>query len=309
MKNFITFSQNQTKEFSVNVEKDEIRKLLHQIFNSFLLTKWGYIKPDSLISIRYFLRKERFTQYCRLIQSVPEGLKRCQESDRKLVNNVIRKKSPCFHYCHAGLVDFAFPVQFSSGLIPIIGGQLLFHPYSEKEKEELLDKIKDLPLERDLLRKALEDVPIIPFKTIKGIVALLMTILEQFPEKESIKIISEISGQKISKYEKIEKIIAFLKAHYKENFSIKELSEKIEISPYYLSHLFKKEMGISVMKYRDYLRIITAKEMLQNTNLTITNIAFSLGWNDSNYFSYIFKKETGLSPSNFRKIHLKSNIL
>ena len=112
MKNFITFSQNQTKEFSVNVEKDEIRKLLHQIFNSFLLTKWGYIKPDSLISIRYFLRKERFTQYCRLIQSVPEGLKRCQESDRKLVNNVIRKKSPCFHYCHAGLVDFAFPVQF-----------------------------------------------------------------------------------------------------------------------------------------------------------------------------------------------------
>ncbi len=308
MKNFTVFSENQTKEFSVEVEKDEIRKLLHQIFNSFLFTKWGYIKPDSLISIRYFLRKERFTQYCRIIQSVPEGLRRCQESDRRLIENVIRKKSPCFHYCHAGLVDFAFPVQSSNGLIPIIGGQLLFHPYSKKEREELLDKIKDLPLERNLLRKALENVPIIPFKTIKSIIAFILTILEQFPEKESIKIISEISGQKISKYKKIEKIIAFLKEYYKENFSIKELSEKIGISPYYLSHLFKKEMGISVMKYRDYLRLTTAKEMLQNTNLSITNIAFSLGWNDSNYFTRIFKKRTGISPSDFRKLHRKSNI-
>ena len=158
------------------------------------------------------------------------------------------------------------------------------------------------------MKKALEDVPIIPFKIIKGIVALLITILEQFPEKESIKIISEISGQKISKYEKIKKIIAFLKEHYKENFSIKELSEKIGISPYYLSHLFKKEMGISVMKYRDYLRLTTAKEMLLNTDLPITRIAFSLGWNDSNYFTRIFKKKMGISPSDFRKIHRKSNI-
>ena len=307
MKKFYSCS-NQIKVFSVDVEKEEIRKLLQQIFNSFLFTKLGYVTPDSFISIRYFLRRKRFTRYCALIQSVPEGLRRCQESDRRLIENVIREKSPCFHYCHAGLVDFAFPVQSSNGLIPIIGGQLLFHPYSKKEREELLDKIKDLPLERNLMKKALEDVPIIPFKIIKGIVALLITILEQFPEKESIKIISEISGQKISKYEKIKKIIAFLKEHYKENFSIKELSEKIGISPYYLSHLFKKEMGISVMKYRDYLRLTTAKEMLLNTDLPITRIAFSLGWNDSNYFTRIFKKKMGISPSDFRKIHRKSNI-
>jgi YesN/AraC family two-component response regulator len=112
---------------------------------------------------------------------------------------------------------------------------------------------------------------------------------------------ARVSGLDSSKYRKLCETINYIKENYAKDLSLRELAEKAGLSPYYLEHLFKKELGVPVMKYINRLRVEAAKELLRNTDIPVTQIAYSLGWNDSNYFSNVFRKETGLSPLKFRK--------
>jgi AraC-like DNA-binding protein/ligand-binding sensor protein len=291
------------KEFSVFKEKNEIKRLFQQIIKVLTFTPEDEKSLESLVSIRYLLRKQFFIQYCALVRSASEGLRRCvcPVSDITLIEHVKRTHKPCFTYCHAGLVDFAFPLTTSESSIVLAGGQFLFEPLSKKKQECLLDKVSDLPLPREELRKQSKSIPIIPLTTIKSIIALITTIPEHFPERDVIEILSKLSGHSSPKHEKIKKVISFLKSHYRDQHSLQEIASEVGLSPYYLAHIFPQELGLSVMQYRTQLRMAVAKEMLKNTKVSITRIAYDLGWNDSNYFSLVFRKETGQSPRSFRQ--------
>ena len=291
---------------TITNQKKEIKILLDKIYKMISLAHWEFHQPDDIISLRYLLRRKYMSSYCALIRSVPEGLKRCTESDAELIEQFNKNPyQPCWHYCHAGLIDFVFPIPHIKKSIPIIGGQILFNPIqTDKELKDLLLKVRDLPINQKKLIEYSKQVPVIPIQIIKSIIALITVFMETSPEKEVISMLSKIAGDSSAdKHEKIQRIISCVKENYQTDFSLFELARKTFISPYYLSHLFKKEMGISIMQYKNYLRISSAKEMLKNSQLSITEIAFSLGYNDSNYFSLCFKKETGFSPKTFRKIN------
>ncbi|MDH2924527.1 AraC family transcriptional regulator [Nicoletella semolina] len=86
------------------------------------------------------------------------------------------------------------------------------------------------------------------------------------------------------------------------NDSVESIAEKVFLSPSRLSHLFKKSLGVSLVQWRELQRISESKKLLYFSNISILNIAKSLGYEDSLYFSKIFKKHTGLSPSEFRTV-------
>jgi AraC-like DNA-binding protein len=65
---------------------------------------------------------------------------------------------------------------------------------------------------------------------------------------------------------------------------------------------FKKLYGQSVIAHINELRVDKAEQLLQNTPLTITEIAFSVGFNDANYFSRVFRKKRGVSPQQTRTL-------
>jgi len=73
------------------------------------------------------------------------------------------------------------------------------------------------------------------------------------------------------------------------------------ISPSYFLSLFKKETGQTFTDYLTSVRITAAKGLLMTTALTITEIAYEVGFNNSNYFSSTFKKMTGVSAKEYRK--------
>lgn len=86
--------------------------------------------------------------------------------------------------------------------------------------------------------------------------------------------------------------------------SLVSLSKLVEITPNYLAASFKKEVGLSVIDYITKKRISLAKEMLEQTNLQILQIAYYIGYNDLSYFSRVFKKQTGMTPTEY-KIRVK----
>ena len=90
--------------------------------------------------------------------------------------------------------------------------------------------------------------------------------------------------------------------------SVKELAEKLHISPRYLSDLLKQETGKTAMELIHISIIGEAKNLLFQSDEGIAEIAYHLGFENISYFSRLFKKQTGFTPLEFRKEHLNQKI-
>ncbi|WP_149846545.1 response regulator [Paenibacillus sp. 37] len=111
------------------------------------------------------------------------------------------------------------------------------------------------------------------------------------------------TGQGESVVEKTKKYIAL---HIEEELSRQCIADYIGLSPDYVVKVFKKETGDSINDYILKERIHMAKEMLANTDMTITSIAMSVGFsNNFPYFSTIFKKNVLMTPQEYRKSYRK----
>ena len=99
----------------------------------------------------------------------------------------------------------------------------------------------------------------------------------------------------------INKITDYLNEHYAEALTLSQISEKFFISASHLSHVFKKETGLSPIQYMMQRRIGEAQSLLVETLLPIQEIEEQLGFNDSAHFSKMFKKCVGVTPKEYRK--------
>lgn len=102
-------------------------------------------------------------------------------------------------------------------------------------------------------------------------------------------------------------ILFYLESHYSENPTLSQMSKMSNISEGHLSRLFHSQMGMSYSKYLSNLKIEHVKMLLLKTNQSITEIAFNVGYCNSEYLSVCFKKNTGMSPKDFRIQKKKSS--
>ncbi len=93
----------------------------------------------------------------------------------------------------------------------------------------------------------------------------------------------------------------FIRTNYKKKIKLEDISKVVYLSPYYLSHIFKKEVGFTLFEYLTKVRIEEAKRLLENTPWNATRISFEVGYSDQSYFCKVFKKSEGMSPSDYRK--------
>jgi len=92
----------------------------------------------------------------------------------------------------------------------------------------------------------------------------------------------------------------YIDEHYMEDITLNSIANDLHLSAYYISHLFKEFEGISPMKYITRRRIGEAQILLINTNKSVTDIAFHVGYQNSNHFHSMFLKIVGLTPKNYR---------
>lgn len=101
--------------------------------------------------------------------------------------------------------------------------------------------------------------------------------------------------------ERILKAVIYMKEHLEEDLSTSGVAEYIGCSRSYFCIIFKKLSGLSFGDYLQQVRIERAKELLLNTSASVTEIAFSSGYNDIYYFNRVFRKAVDCSPMEFRK--------
>ncbi|MBD3419911.1 MAG: helix-turn-helix domain-containing protein [Chitinivibrionales bacterium] len=99
---------------------------------------------------------------------------------------------------------------------------------------------------------------------------------------------------------RIGKALEYLAKHATEPISVARLAAYCAMSPSRFAHAFKEQLGISPMQYAERQRIEQARELLSFSTISITEIAYNLGFSSPYHFSNRFKLHTGCRPSAYR---------
>lgn len=103
----------------------------------------------------------------------------------------------------------------------------------------------------------------------------------------------------------IRAVKSYVHSHYGENIRLTDVASSYNVSPAYLSRIFKEETGITFSDYLIQYRIRIAKELLKDISVNVTEVAEQVGYCDSKHFSKSFKAIVGITPKDYRKLYAR----
>jgi AraC-like DNA-binding protein len=95
------------------------------------------------------------------------------------------------------------------------------------------------------------------------------------------------------------KAIAYLNENFYKDISVQDIADKVGVSRYHLSRIFKENTGITLIDYLNKLRFSKAEVFLKSTDMNINEVAKAVGFNNISYFNRKFKQMFGMTPSQF----------
>jgi len=101
---------------------------------------------------------------------------------------------------------------------------------------------------------------------------------------------------------RIQLVLMLLEENSHNQLEIAEIARIVNLSPGRLAHLFKSETGVAVQQYLTQIRLAKAKHQLEQTFLSIKEIAASAGFPSVTSFSSAFKTFVGTTPAQYRKV-------
>jgi AraC-like DNA-binding protein len=92
----------------------------------------------------------------------------------------------------------------------------------------------------------------------------------------------------------------FISDHRADDIKLADVARVTHVTSFYLCKIFKKATGLTFVEYRNRLRIESAKKLLLNPNLTVSEVAYSVGFQSLTQFNRLFRRVVGMAPTGFR---------
>lgn len=236
--------------------------------------------------------------FCHQICETPEGRRDCFISDTTALAHAAKCNDVAYSYrCHAGLCEILIPIRYNNKLIAaLMLGQFL-DDSSVDEQWEYVKNVCSGRFDITSLQHAFFKLPRITKKEIDAYTQIVTTFstyiqLKSFIEEKSNDIIMQLNN--------------YIKAYYHEDISLRQICMELGISKSALCKTVKTELDCSVMQLIRKYRMEEAARLLSSTSLPIAQIAYQVGYSDSNYFSRRFLSFYGISPKKYRDRHLKT---
>ena len=201
-----------------------------------------------------------------------------------------------------GTVDyytFLFPLKYISFrtddmldeklLEPLNSGHLMICPRVKDTAKELCEQLVDIYM-------AKKDESESKITTQVGTkIILLQFILEMW--KKGFVIENDTSGRNTVEKE----MVSYIQQNFTGKLSLREFGEQFHLSEKYISRYFKEHFHITLSQYVTYLRLEHAKQLLQDTDIPVTDVAMQSGYQNVSYFIRSFQKAYAVSPLKYRK--------
>ncbi|MDF2922780.1 MAG: transcriptional regulator [Paenibacillaceae bacterium] len=123
------------------------------------------------------------------------------------------------------------------------------------------------------------------------------------PAKRQIEGLRSRKSQEIMQH-----ILTYIHKRYAQELSLNEIASDFQVTPSYISQLFKEKYGETYISYLTRYRIETAKQKLAGTELTMAQIAHEVGYTNAQQLIRVFKKLEGMTPGEYRQQQLADSI-
>lgn len=201
-----------------------------------------------------------------------------------------------------GTVDyytFLFPLKYISFrtddmldeklLEPLNSGHLMICPRVKDTAKELCEQlIKIYEAKKDESESKITT-------QVRTKIILLQFILEMW--KKGFVIENDTSGRNTVEKE----MVSYIQQNFTGKISLREFGEQFHLSEKYISRYFKEHFHITLSQYVTYLRLEHAKQLLQDTDIPVTDVAMQSGYQNVSYFIRSFQKAYAVSPLKYRK--------
>ena len=265
----------------------------------------GYTVSISFIEKKFSIYMEDLMRYdfhphsvCNYMKKNPKTEGRCVFNKNNLRNSPLDK--PYYDCCYAGVEEFLIPLRYDNLLICCIhiSG---YRGVLEKSKYKM-EKISELCTEQffKLYNELSTEVPSMEkvLSFVKPLQYMLIDLYLECQKKQNEE------NDNTSLDDIYIKALNYIHDNYSGNLTCDTIAEHLNYSASYIRYVFKKADKISVQAKINQIRLNKAKQLIHITNMSISEIAFSVGYNDSNYFSTAFKKHFGVSPKEYRSKNL-----
>jgi AraC family transcriptional regulator len=101
---------------------------------------------------------------------------------------------------------------------------------------------------------------------------------------------------------RLRKIRELMVAHLEDEFSLIRLAREADLSKFHFSRAFKRTTGLTPSQYFIHLRLEKARRLLRETDRSVIEIGFDVGYTNPSHFARIFRREVGISPSEYRRL-------
>ena len=201
-----------------------------------------------------------------------------------------------------GTVDyytFLFPLKYISFrtddmldeklLEPLNSGHLMICPRVKDTAKELCEQL----IEIYMAKKDESESKITT--QVRTKIILLQFILEMW--KKGFVIENDTNGRNTVEKE----MVSYIQQNFTGKISLREFGEQFHLSEKYISRYFKEHFHITLSQYVTYLRLEHAKQLLQDTDIPVTDVAMQSGYQNVSYFIRSFQKAYAVSPLKYRK--------
>lgn len=111
---------------------------------------------------------------------------------------------------------------------------------------------------------------------------------------------SKREEQPLTTDSRVSRILDYINKNLSQSISLDDICTHVHVSRYYLCHMFKKTVGMTVFEYILSRRLSIARRYLLDTDMTLSQIASLVGFSSFSYFSKMFREYEGMTPSKFR---------
>lgn len=118
------------------------------------------------------------------------------------------------------------------------------------------------------------------------------------------RLLERAEKQVVDRAYTVEDVKQYIDSHFQDSITLRSLEERFHLSRFHIVHQMKKEFGITPIGYLIDRRMGAAQDLLNTTELSITEIALRVGYHNVNYFNKMFRKKIGKSPTEFRTSYI-----